>query len=58
MKTAIVLRGSSKRKTSHEKPAYYKEMYVYWQQKAWADTQISVEWFNKTINDATRKSDN
>ena len=26
VKIAIVFRGSSKRKTGHEKPAYYKEM--------------------------------
>ena len=33
---------------------------MYWQQKAWADTQISVEWFKKTLNYnyAARKTDN
>ena len=40
-----------------EKEAWCKDVDVYWQQKAWADTTVSVNWAETTLSQLTKDED-
>ena len=42
--------------TNDEKEAWHKDVNVYFQDKAWADTEISVHWVNKTLRSAIERN--
>lgn len=44
IKIAIIFRGKGKRITDDELKAYHRDVDVYWQTNAWADTEFSVNW--------------
>lgn len=48
-KLAIIFRGKGKRITKEEKAAWHKDVDVYFQENAWADTDFSVAWAQKTL---------
>ena len=56
-KLAIIFRGLGKRITSEEKNAWHKNVDVYFQSNAWADTKFSCEWVKKTLKDAVNDLD-
>ena len=43
--------------TNDEKEAWHKDVGVYFQENAWADTEFSVSWANKTLKAATQGTD-
>ena len=49
VKIEVIFRGTGKRIAPHEKEAYHKDVDVYWQPSAWADTDFSVQWVKKTL---------
>ena len=56
VRIAIIFRGKGKRICKDELEAYYKDVDVYWQSNAWADTEFSIQWAKKTLKPAV--SDN
>lgn len=44
IKNVIIFRGKGKRITDDELKAYHRDVDVYWQTNAWADTEFSVNW--------------
>ena len=53
----MIFRGKGKRISPDEKESYHKEVDVYRQPNAWADTEFSIEWVRKTLKPAV-KTDN
>ena len=51
VRTEIIFRGQGKVKDS-EKKAYHESVDVYWQKNAWADTEFSCEWVERTLKPA------
>ena len=43
--------------TNDEKEAWHRDVDVYFQDNAWADTEFSVNWVNKTLKSATERND-
>lgn len=56
-KLGIIFRGTGKRISEDEKKAYHPDIDVYFQENAWADTKVSVEWVEKTLTEAVRGDD-
>ena len=46
---AIIFRGQGKRITEAEKDSWHKDVDVYFQKCAWADTNFCVEWVERTL---------
>lgn len=49
VKIEIIFRGTGKRISPAEKKAYHKDVDIYFQKNAWADTDFSCEWIKKTL---------
>jgi len=45
----VISCGTGKRISQDEKEAYHPDVDVYYQENAWADTKLSVEWVQKTL---------
>jgi len=56
-KLGIIFRGTGKWISEDEKKAYQPDIDVYFQENAWADTKVSVEWVEKTLTEAVRGDD-
>ena len=56
IKLAIIFRGKGKRISEDEINAYHKSIDVYWQENAWADTKVCVDWARKTLAPAMKGS--
>ena len=46
---AVVFRGKDKRVCPDEKAAWYPDVDVLWQENAWADTTVLLNWVNATL---------
>ena len=46
---AVVFRGKDKRVCPDEKAAWYPDVDVLWQENAWADTTVLVNWVNTRL---------
>ena len=57
VRLAVIFRGKGKRISPDEKESYHKDVDIYWQPNAWADTEFSIEWVRKTLKPAV-KTDN
>jgi len=53
----IIFRGTGKRISEDEKAAYHPDVDVYYQENAWADTKMCVEWVEKTLSAAVKEDD-
>ena len=51
---AIVFRETGKRIPADEKAAYHPSIDVYWQQCAWVDREVAVQWVKRTFKDAVK----
>lgn len=51
---AIIFRGKGKRISDEEKLAWHKDIDVYFQENAWADTEFSVKWAEKTLANSVK----
>ena len=49
-KLTIIFRGKGKRVTQDEREAWHKDVDVFFQENAWADTEFSVNWVQKTLS--------
>ena len=58
VRIAIIFRGKGKRISTDEKRAYHKDVDVYWQTTAWADTEFSVQWVEQTLKPAVKDNEN
>ena len=54
LRLAVIFRGKGKRISSDEKAAYNKDIDIYYQDNAWADTTVSVEWVENTLSQAVQ----
>ena len=45
----VIFRGKGKRVRPDEKAAWHPDVDVLWQENAWADKTVSVNWVNTTI---------
>ena len=54
VRPALIFRGTGKRITPDEIMAYHKEVDVYWQTNAWADTAFCTDWANNTLKERSR----
>ena len=57
IRIAIIFRGKGKRITDDELKAYHKDVDIYWQTNAWADTEFSVNWVKNTLNPAVSQDE-
>ena len=57
VRIAIIFRGKGKRISEDELKAYHKDVDVYWQSNAWADTEFSIQWAKKTLKPAVSDSE-
>ena len=46
---AAIFRGKGKRAHPDEKAAWHPDVHVLWQENAWVDTTVSVNWVNTTL---------
>eukprot|EP00795_Rhopilema_esculentum_P004797 gene4797-biopygen12420 len=58
VRIAIIFLGNWKRIFTDEKRAYHKDVDVYWQTNAWADTEFSVKWVEQTLKPAVKDNEN
>lgn len=56
-KLGIIFRGTGKRISEDERKAYHPDIDIYFQENAWADTKVSVEWVEKTLSEAVKDDD-
>ena len=49
LRISIIFRGTGKRVSDDEKKAYHENVDIYWQEKAWADTNVCVDWAKNTL---------
>lgn len=47
---AVIFRGKGKRISPDEKMSWHQDVDIYWQENAWADTEVSVEWIKGTLS--------
>ena len=57
VKPALIFRGKGKRISKDELMAYDKDVDVYWQPNAWADTNFCLEWIKGTFSKAVSDID-
>ena len=57
MKPALIFRGTGKRISKDEIASYHKDVDIYWQPNAWADTDFSVKWVKNTLSPAVETLD-
>ena len=57
IKIAIIFRGKGKRISDDELKAYHKDVHIYWQTNAWADTEFSVNWVRSTLKPAVSEDE-
>ena len=55
-KLGIIFRGTGKWISEDESKAY-PDIDIYFQENAWADTNVSVEWVEKTLSEAVKDDD-
>ena len=55
---AVVFRGKDKRVCPDEKAAWYPDVDVLWQENAWADTTVLVNWVNTTLKPVVKNLEN
>ena len=48
LRIAVIFRGTGKRISEDEINSYHESVNVCWQQNAWADTTVCVNWLKKT----------
>ena len=53
-KIGIIFRGTGKRISADEKEAYHPDVDIYFQENAWADTNVSVEWVKRTLTESVK----
>ena len=53
----VIFRGTGKGVNNDKKAVHHPDIYVYYQENAWADTKMSVEWVQKTLSSSV-KDDN
>ena len=51
---AIIFRGKGMRISSDEKASWHKDVDVYFQPNAWADTEFSVKWAKNTLSKSVK----
>ena len=49
----IVFRGTGKRISKDERSSWHESVDVFFQENAWVDTRVVVEWVTKTLKPAT-----
>ena len=49
--------GTGKRVTKDKKAVYHPDIDVYYQENAWGDTKMSVEWVQKTLLSSVKDND-
>ena len=49
----IVFRGAEKRISQDERSFLHKDVHVLFQENAWVDTKVAVDWVKKTLKPAT-----
>ena len=57
VRIAVIFRGTGKRIPPNKLAAYHKDVDVYWQPNAWADTSMSVQWIKGTLSAAVADFD-
>lgn len=55
--SAIIFRGTGARITQDEKESWHKDVDVFFQENAWADTPVCVDWVNRTLKRAVEDTD-
>eukprot|EP00794_Sanderia_malayensis_P013462 gene13462-14853_t len=55
VRIAIIFQGTGKQISPDETQAHHKDVDVYWQANAWADTAFCVDWVKKTLKPAVEK---
>lgn len=53
----IIFRGTSKRISNDKKAAYQPDVKAFFQENAWADSTICVEWAERTLSKAVAEND-
>lgn len=53
-KIGIIFRGTGKRISADEKEAYHPDVDICFQENAWADTNVSVEWVKRTLTESVK----
>lgn len=53
-KIGIIFRGTGKRISADEKEAYHPDVDIYFQENAWADTNVSVEWVKRALTESVK----
>ena len=48
-----MFRGAGKRISEVEHSSWHKDFHVFFQENAWVDTKVAVDWVNKTLKPAT-----
>ena len=51
VRAEIIFRGTGKQIKACEKAAYHKDVDIFWQKNAWADTNVSVDWVKRTLKE-------
>lgn len=54
-KPAVIFRGTGQRITGAERAAYDPDVHVYFQPKAWADTNFCVQWARRSLKEALKE---
>ena len=49
----IVFCGAGKRISEDERSSWHKDFHVFFQENAWVDTKVAVDWVKKTLKPAT-----
>ena len=57
LRISVIFRGKGKRISADEKAAYHKDVDIYWQGNAWADTDVSAEWVRRILAPAVADLD-
>ena len=49
----IVFRGAGKRRSENERSSWHKDGHTFFEDNAWVDTKVTVDWVNKSLKPAT-----
>jgi hypothetical protein len=52
IRIAIIFRGTGKRISAQEKASYHPAVDVYWQECAWVDRKVALDWLERTFKPA------
>ena len=56
IRPGIIFRGTGKRISQDEIQTYHKSVDIFWQANAWMDTNVCVDWAQKTLAPAVKKA--